>query len=64
MMHANIGRAEVPREALVFQAEMARREAAQRDPGQPQKDHGMKKTEGQAPGRYARTHQRGTVTKA
>jgi ATP-dependent RNA helicase RhlE len=59
VMRGGIPRATVPREDPIFQAEMERREAAQRDPGPPQKDHGVSKKEsGQAPGRHARTHGR------
>jgi ATP-dependent RNA helicase RhlE len=60
IMRAGIPRAIVPREDPVFQAEWERHQAAQRDPGPPQKDHGMSKKEpGQAPGRHARTHGKG-----
>jgi ATP-dependent RNA helicase RhlE len=59
VMRGGIPRATVPREDPIFQAEMERREAAQRDPGPPQKDHGVSKKEsGQTPGRHARTHGR------
>jgi ATP-dependent RNA helicase RhlE len=58
IMRSNIPRENVPREDPVFRAEMARLSAAQKDPGPPQKDHGVKKPEGQAPGRHARTHGR------
>jgi len=64
IMRSNIPREDVPREDPVFRAEMARLSAAQKDPGPPQKDHGVKKPEGQAPGRHARTHQRGSGAKA
>ncbi len=57
VMRTNIPREEVPREDPVFKAEVERLAAAQRDPGPPQKDHGVKKQpEGQGPGRHARTH--------
>ncbi|HEX5750063.1 MAG TPA: DEAD/DEAH box helicase [Archangium sp.] len=59
IMRAGIPRATVPREDPVFQAEWERHQAAQRDPGPPQKDHGMSKRDtGQAPGRHARSHGR------
>jgi ATP-dependent RNA helicase RhlE len=59
IMRAKIPRAPVPREDAVFQAEWERLLAAQRDPGPPQKDHGVpKRAPGQAPGRHARTHKR------
>ncbi len=57
LMRAKIPRLPVPREDPTFQAEWERLLAAQRDPGPPQKDHGMsKRAAGQAPGRHARTH--------
>ncbi len=59
IMRAKIPRVPVPREDPVFQAEWERLLASQRDPGPPQKDHGVPKREpGQAPGRHARTHKR------
>ncbi len=60
IMRAGIPRAPVPREDPVFQAEWARHQAAQRDPGPPQKDHGVSKREPEkAPGRHARSHGKG-----
>jgi ATP-dependent RNA helicase RhlE len=61
IMRANIPRAAVPREDPVFQAEWERHQAAQRDPGPPQKDHGVSKREqpGQTPGRHALSHGKG-----
>lgn len=60
LMRGGIPRATVPREDSVFQAEWERHQAAQRDPGPPQKDHGVsKKTPDQAPGRHARSHGKG-----
>ena len=61
VMRANIPRAEVPREDPVFQEELARRDAAQKNPGPPQQDHGVKQP--QAAGRHARTHAKGAGTK-
>jgi ATP-dependent RNA helicase RhlE len=59
VMRTKIPRAPVPREDPVFQAEWERIQAAQRDPGPPQKDHGVsRRTPGQKPGRHARTHKR------
>jgi ATP-dependent RNA helicase RhlE len=59
IMRAKIPRVPVPREDAVFQAEWERLLAGQRDPGPPQKDHGVpKRAPGQAPGRHARTHKR------
>ncbi|HEX8440652.1 DEAD/DEAH box helicase, partial [Archangium sp.] len=59
LMRGGIPRATVPREDPIFQEEVERLKAAQRDPGPPQKDHGASKKEpGQAPGRHARTHGR------
>ncbi len=59
IMRAGIPRAEVPREDPVFQAEMVRRAAAERDPGPPQKNSGtVPPGEGGRPGRHARTHQK------
>jgi ATP-dependent RNA helicase RhlE len=57
LLRAEIPRLPVPREDPVFQAEWERLLAAQRNPGPPQKDHGVsKRPQGQAPGRHARTH--------
>jgi len=61
VMRSNIPREEVPREDPIFQAEMARLAAAQRDPGPPQKDHGVKKA--QSTGRHAQTHKKGAGAK-
>ncbi len=59
LMRGGIPRATVPREDPVFLAEVERLQAAQRDPGPPQKDHGVSKKEpGQTPGRHARSHGR------
>ncbi|MFE8600750.1 DEAD/DEAH box helicase [Archangium violaceum] len=59
IMRAGIPRATVPREDPVFQAEWERHQASQRDPGPPQKDHGVSKREaGQALGRHAKSHGR------
>jgi ATP-dependent RNA helicase RhlE len=59
IMRSKIPKARVPREDAVFQAEWERLLAAQRDPGPPQKDHGVSKIEpGQQPGRHSRTHKR------
>ncbi|MDY7230807.1 DEAD/DEAH box helicase [Hyalangium rubrum] len=59
VMRAKIPRRPVPREDPIFQAEWERLQTAQRDPGPPQKDHGVsKRAEGHAPGRHARTHKR------
>jgi len=60
IMRANIPRTPVPREEPVFKAELERLAAAARDPGPPQKDHGVsKKAPGQAPGRHALSHGKG-----
>ena len=60
IMRANIPRTPVPREDPVFKAELERLAAAARDPGPPQKDHGVsKKAPGQAPGRHALSHGKG-----
>ena len=49
--------AEVPRKDKVFQAELARFEAAQRDPGPRQPGHGVSgRPPRKAPGRHARSH--------
>ncbi len=49
--------AEVPRRDKVFIAELARFEAAQRDPGPPQPGHGVStRPADKAPGRHARSH--------
>ena len=59
IMRAKIPRVPVPREDAVFKAEWERLLAAQRDPGPPQKEHGVsKRAPDQAPGRHARTHKR------
>lgn len=59
IMRAKIPRVPVPREDAVFQAEWERLLASQRDPGPPQKDHGVPQRQPeQAPGRHARTHKR------
>ncbi len=59
IMRAKIPRVPVPREDPVFHAEWERLLASQRDPGPPQKDHGVaRRAPGQAPGRHARTHKR------
>ncbi|WP_224241635.1 DEAD/DEAH box helicase [Hyalangium gracile] len=59
IMRARIPKAPVPREDPVFQAEWERLLASQRDPGPPQKDHGVaQRPPGQQPGRHARTHKR------
>ncbi|OJT23031.1 DEAD/DEAH box helicase [Archangium sp. Cb G35] len=59
IMRAGIPRATVPREDPIFQAEWERHQASQRDPGPPQKDHGVSKREpGQTPGRHAKSHGR------
>jgi ATP-dependent RNA helicase RhlE len=64
IMRANIPRTPVPREDPVFQAELERLAAAARDPGPPQKDHGVsKKAPGQAPGRHAQSHGKGPRSK-
>ncbi len=60
VMRARIPREEVPRNAPVFQAELERFLAAQRDPGPPQPGHGAStRKPGQAPGRHARSHKKG-----
>ena len=60
VIRGGIPRVPVPREDPVFQAEVERLQAAQKDPGPPQKDHGTSKKEpGQAPGRHARSHGKG-----
>jgi ATP-dependent RNA helicase RhlE len=59
IMRAKIPKVPVPREDTVFQAEWERILAAQRDPGPPQKEHGVSKLQpGKQPGRHARTHKR------
>jgi ATP-dependent RNA helicase RhlE len=64
IMRANIPRTAVPREDPVFKAELERLAAAARDPGPPQKDHGVsKKAPGQAPGRHALSHGKGPRSK-
>lgn len=60
VMRSGIPRVPVPREDPVFQEELARLAASQRDPGPPQKDHGLsKRAQGQSLGRHARSHGRG-----
>ncbi len=59
LMRAKIPRVPVPREDPIFQKEWERLLAAQRDPGPPQKDHGVTQRQpGHAPGRHARTHKK------
>jgi ATP-dependent RNA helicase RhlE len=61
VMRGGIPREPLPLEDPVFQAEMERLKAAQRDPGPPQKDHGVsQKALDKTPGRHARTHGKGT----
>jgi ATP-dependent RNA helicase RhlE len=60
IMRGGIPRTPVPREDPVFVAERERLKAAERDPGPPQKDHGVaKQSPGKEPGRHARTHGKG-----
>jgi ATP-dependent RNA helicase RhlE len=59
LMRAKIPRVPVPREDPLFQKEWERLLAAQRDPGPPQKGHGVSQRQpGQGPGRHARTHKK------
>ncbi|HYO68548.1 MAG TPA: DEAD/DEAH box helicase [Archangium sp.] len=64
IMRAGIPRASVPREDPVYLAELERLAAAARDPGPPQKDHGISKRDpARAPGRHALSHAKGPRSK-
>jgi ATP-dependent RNA helicase RhlE len=59
IMRAKVPRVPVPREDPLFQEHWERFLAAQREPGPPQKDHGVsKRASGHEPGRHGRTHKR------
>jgi ATP-dependent RNA helicase RhlE len=59
LMRAKIARVPVPREEPIFQQEWERLLASQRDPGPPQKDHGVSQRQpGQGAGRHSRTHKK------